>query len=147
MGRIVVGTDGSDSAVHALQWALAEAERRGDEVHVIHAWQYPTTVVTMEGMIPPSVHVDFAKEAHDILDLAIENALAGAESRVPITREAKRAPAAMALIDASAHADLLVVGSRGRGGLAGLVLGSVGQQCATHAKCPVVILPLSAQAA
>ena len=141
MGRIVVGVDGSHDARRALEWAIEEAKIRNDEVHVIYAWQFPQAMVTMEGMVPPSVNLDFRKEAEQTLDLAITEALSGADAPVPMTKEAMRRPAAPALIAASEGADLLVVGSRGHGGFAGLLLGSVSQQCTHHARCPVVVIP------
>jgi len=66
--------------------------------------------------------------------------LGGADPGVPVERSVVEGPAAQVLLRAAAGADLLVLGSRGRGGFAGLLLGSVSQQCAHHAPCPLVIV-------
>lgn len=138
-GRIVVGVDGSERSVNALRWALDEAKRRDATVDVVHAWHYPYTGGVVPGM---SYAIDFEeveKAAREVLDRAIQHARPPRELHVePILVQSS---AARALLDTAIGADLLVVGSRGRGGFTGLLLGSVSQQCAHHAPCPVVIVP------
>jgi nucleotide-binding universal stress UspA family protein len=138
--RIVVGVDGSDGSVRALEWALAEARLRGVPLHIVHAWQYPA--------LPPyypdgqlMMSTEFETESHELVDRALKEALGGAELDVAIKSEPHMGTPVTSLLAAAEGAALLVVGSRGRGGFAGLVLGSVGQQCAQHAPCPVVIVP------
>jgi nucleotide-binding universal stress UspA family protein len=80
-----------------------------------------------------------------LLGAAIEHAHAESHDGAQVAAEVVEAPAAEALITASTGADMLVVGSRGHGGFAGLLLGSVSQDCARHARCPVVIVPARAQ--
>jgi nucleotide-binding universal stress UspA family protein len=140
MERIVVGVDGSDGSVAALRWALAEAEIRGAEVEVVHAWQVPVPALMYDGMVPPPADIDFAAEAEEIVVRCIKAATGGADPLVPVHTRVPSGPSAASLVAASEGAGLLVVGSRGHGGFAGLLLGSVSQQCAHHAHCPVVIV-------
>jgi nucleotide-binding universal stress UspA family protein len=146
MGRIVVGVDGSEASVSALRWAMRAAEMHHAaeqhpwEVLVVHAWQVPMPAMMMaEGLLPPP-NIDFKHEAGEVVARLLKEATDGAEPSVPVRVETPNAPAAKALLDAAASADLLVVGSRGHGGFSGLLLGSVSQQCAHHATCPVVIV-------
>lgn len=141
MNRIVVGVDGSDQAITALEWALDEGRLRGAEVAVVHAFYlFPdlseTAVLTEEP--------DMFLRAEELLRKTVEPALA-TRPGVHMTTRALQGPPARTLLDAAAGADLLVVGSRGRGGFAGLLLGSVSQQCVHHAPCPVVVVPSSGQ--
>lgn len=140
MGTIVVGVDGSEHGQRALEWAISEARIRGDGLTALHAWTYPTPVGPFEAIVPASIDVDFAKEAEELLVRAVKDATGGADD-APIRLEVVQMSAAQALIRASGEADLLVIGSRGLGGFKGLLLGSVGHQCAQHAQCPVVIVP------
>jgi nucleotide-binding universal stress UspA family protein len=140
MGTIVVGVDGSYGSRRALEWAIDEARRRSDELIAVHAWSLPIVVGTFEAVIPVAENVDFQKEAEGYLERTVKE-VAGGDPDVPIRLEATQRPAASALVHASRDAELLVVGSRGFGGFRGLLLGSVGQQCAQHSHCPVVIVP------
>ena len=139
MGRIVVGVDGSAESKEALRWALAEARLRGGTVHALHAWLMP---VAFAGGAPPfalaEAHEELEQDARRLLDDTLAE-VAGDDPGVPLQREVVEGPAAQRLLRAAAG-DLLVVGSRGRGGFAGLLLGSVSQQCAHHAPCPIVIV-------
>lgn len=142
-GRIVVGVDGSDSSIGALRWAFEEAARRGSDLDVVHAWSHPF-LGEMGVMVPNPVDATvMADHARAVIDRCITSAgppPAGVHCE-PIVVEGD--DAAM-LLEAAVGADLLVVGSRGRGGFASLLLGSVSQQCALHASCPVVIVPQTA---
>lgn len=136
-GRLVVGVDGSDHAARALRWAIDEARLRGAWVEAVHAWDYP--VVSVTGFPVPDVDLEAIEQsARATLDHAVDQNTA---PDVEIRRSVVAGPAPTALLEAATDADLLVVGSRGRGGFAGLLLGSVSQQCAQHARCPVVIVP------
>lgn len=137
MRGIIVGVDGSDGAKRALAWAVAEARLRRVEVHAVYAWSYP--YFGAAPLVPALVDVEaLTAEAKAMLD--------GAVAAVPAEDVAMHAhlyegPAARCLLEAGQDAELIVVGSRGRGGFAGLVLGSVSQQVAGHAPCPVVVVP------
>lgn len=139
--RIVVGVDGSDGAARALTWALEEAAHRGARVDVVWAWHVPWLTNVAEVGTTINDADWFEQVARKGLDHAVDAALATSGSEVTVDRILAQGDASRALLDVAAGADLLVVGSRGRGGFAGLLLGSVSQQCATHASCPVVIVP------
>jgi nucleotide-binding universal stress UspA family protein len=142
MQRIVVGVDGSENSRVALDWALAEAQLRHASVDVVNAWQ-PVFIVGFGGMPGgAAVQEDAAheEEAHRVLD-EMTAGTHPTDPAVTIDKVAVRGLSASALLEAAKGADLLVVGSRGRGGFAGLLLGSVSQQVAQHAECPVVIVP------
>ena len=141
-GIVVVGTDGSAGAEHAVGWALEEARAHGDAVLLVHAWQYPAVAVTTYAGEPLPVfgHDDLERLAAEALTKA-ENAARKREPGVRVDTRLVEAHPVEALLDASRGARLLVVGSRGLGGFKELLLGSVSTACARHARCPVVIVP------
>jgi nucleotide-binding universal stress UspA family protein len=140
MARIVVGIDGSDHSKRALDWALAEARLRSADLDVVYAWMLPV-YATGYGFAPGALidPVAMAAGATSQLDRTVDEVVGDAKD-VTIERKAVEGMAAQVLVDEAEGADLLVVGSRGHGGFAGLLLGSVSQQCAQHASCPVVII-------
>jgi nucleotide-binding universal stress UspA family protein len=140
MKTIVVGVDGSEQSRRALRFAAAEAELRGTDLHVIHAWQYPTPIATFEGVIPASLNIDFGVEAEHATETIVKETLGDQDLEIAVRTSTVRGPAAHALVEASGDADLVVVGSRGHGRFTGLLLGSVSQQVAQHSACPVVIV-------
>jgi nucleotide-binding universal stress UspA family protein len=138
--RIVVGVDGSGSSASALRWAIRQAGLTGATVEVATAWHYPDLAASgmAVGAVEPTY--DFFREnAEKIAADAISSALDPA-SDVPARARVAQGHAAQVLIDASAGASLLVVGSRGHGGFTEALLGSVGQHCVQHAHCPVVVV-------
>jgi nucleotide-binding universal stress UspA family protein len=150
-GVVVVGVDGSAGARDALRWAVAEARFRQTRLRVVHAWTfgYPGAIGGAYGYpyvggaidtLPGEGFNDLQQAAADLVDQAVTDVVAGVEG-LEIEREAVEGGAAQVLVNAVSESDLLVVGSRGHGGVAGLMLGSVSQQCAHHASCPVVIVP------
>lgn len=127
---IVVGVDGSAGAMRALEWAAREARRSGAALEV-HTAYGPGYVLVSPHLVQES------------MKLVLDEAVARAEEVAPGVRAfgvAHEGSAVGALVAASKHADLLVVGSRGRGGFAELLLGSVSHHCVMHACCPVVIV-------
>src|ERR1044072_2179613 len=142
MSVIVVGVDHSNGARAALRFALKEARLRQATLRVVHAWQFGYVGATgLEGALPAmgGELEDFRRGAAAALDETLRDG--GAETRgVAIERRVDQGTAAVVLVEESRGADLLGVGSRGAGGFAQLLLGSVSQQCAQHAFCPVVIV-------
>ena len=136
---IVVGVDGSSESELALGWALDEARLRKTKILAVYAWVTPAS--TGWGYLPPEMFDTkaLAQGARESLDNEIRKVV-GEDAGVEIEAVAREGAAGEVLVDAAAGAELLVVGSRGHGGFTGLLLGSVGQQCAHHATCPVVIL-------
>ena len=152
---MVVGVDGSAGSYEALRWALAEARLRKAPLRILHAWIYLHALVPAlvgypytRDSIEPAV-ADAAAAAQQAAEAIFEQALLelGAVDDVEVERVIVQGSPAQALIDAVSERDLLVVGSRGHGGFAGLLLGSVSQQCAQHARCPVVIVRAAKAAA
>jgi len=139
MERIVVGIDGSPAAQEALEWAIEEARHRDAAVEVVYAWHEPFLVgYDYLGELEAG---GFATEAEGIIDAAI-----AAVDTTGVTVEHKVMPGrpSQVLVEEAKGAALLVVGSRGRGGFSGLLLGSVSQQASHHSPCPVVIIPTAA---
>jgi nucleotide-binding universal stress UspA family protein len=140
-GRIVVGIDGSVSAADALRWAVEQAKLTGATVEAVYAWD-PGTLVSLA--VPPLIDWKPLREAARRRPAEIVRDAVGTDPGVRIVTKTVRGNPAEVLVDRSAHADLLVVGSRGLGGLKGMLLGSVGHHCAAHSHCPVVIVHATA---
>ena len=137
---IVVGHDGSASADRALVWAVEEARLRGCPVHVVRAWSIthaPRPADVPSGIVPP---IDAYEEAVRAELAADVRGAVGADAGVPLELHPVYARADEALVAASGRAELLVVGSRGRGGVTGLLLGSTSEHVVRHADCAVVVL-------
>jgi nucleotide-binding universal stress UspA family protein len=142
MGTIVVGVDGSDRSREALRWAVEEAKLRGDKVLAVHAWEPPVVPAAdiPPTPAPPLYLPELIAQVQERAEALVEHVTAEfANDGVDVEPTAIEGAAAAVLVEVAEDADLVVVGSRGRGGLAGLLLGSVSQQVAQHARCPVVI--------
>jgi nucleotide-binding universal stress UspA family protein len=142
MGVIIVGVDRSAGAEEALRFAFEEAQLRRATLRAIHAWQFGYIgAPSLEGAVPVlGAGLDEHRSAAGaVLDAMVREAIPDAGD-VEIERRVVEGAAAAVLVEESRGADLLVVGSRGHGGFAQLLLGSVSQQCAHHAECPVVIV-------
>jgi nucleotide-binding universal stress UspA family protein len=140
VGAVVVGVDGSDSANAALHWALAEARLRMAPLRIVHTWR--SSYVGGSDGFTNTLGVDIGdlyRAAEELLEKVIGEVV-GEVNDVEIERKVVQGSAAEVLIGAVAAGDLLVVGSRGHGGFAGLLLGSVSQQCVHHAPCTVVVV-------
>jgi nucleotide-binding universal stress UspA family protein len=133
-GRVVVGVDGSESSKQALRWAARLAAADGSRIEAITAWDYPQAY---NSPVDPNWRPDL--DAQAILDGTLAEVFGDAPPAglVPIVRHG---PPRTVLIGASQGAELLVIGSRGHGGFAGLLLGSVSSACSEHAHCPVLVL-------
>jgi nucleotide-binding universal stress UspA family protein len=140
MARIVVGIDGSDESREALRWALEEARLRSADIVAVHAWEPPVTVAG-PGPAPGFDLVAVLPEVREAGDRLVRTVVEEVAGDSDVTVEAvtiEGAPASV-LAEAGRDADLLVVGSRGRGGFAALLLGSVSQKLAHHSPCPLLI--------
>ena len=138
MTEIVVGVDGSESSKHALEWAAEEARLRGAHLRVVHAW---FDVYVAGYFAAPAMYEQAAIEeaARETLDKAVASIPDGSPE-LSIEAVLVHAQPEAVLLKASQQADMVVVGSRGRGGVAGLLLGSVSQRVVQHAECPVVVV-------
>lgn len=132
---ILVGVDGSPSSLDALRKAAEFAKLLKTPLGVVTAWQYP---VGFAGAIPPPSWSPEA-DAEAIQKEALQAVFPDGPPEGTTTTIAA-GPAAGVLIDRSKDASMLVLGSRGRGGFVGMLLGSVSAACAEHAHCPVLIL-------
>ena len=136
---IVVGVDGSPGSRKALTWAAAEAADHGADLVVINVWEHTllppagTPTVSERNVPDPS-----QRTAEDLLQVIKEEL--GEQPPVLVQPHVKHGHPAKVLIEDSTNADLLVVGTRGHGGFAGLVLGSVSQHVAAYAQCPVTVV-------
>lgn len=139
--KIVVGIDGSPASLKAVLWAAHEAKLRNSEIEILHSWSMPFVVDPM-AMMPMMFPVEEMVTSANKIVAAATEIVAGIDPKIRVVTRVERGAASEHLIAAGKSADLLVVGSRGHGGFAGLLLGSVAQQVANHAPCPVVIVPV-----
>jgi nucleotide-binding universal stress UspA family protein len=135
--RVVAGVDGSETSARALRWALDDARARGGVVAAVHAWHVPFSMSLTAGARDQSA---FEQAAGRLLDQVVD-ATASEHRDVPVERVLVGGSPTDALLGAAGDAALVVVGGRGVGGFRGLLLGSVSQQLAHHAPCPVVVVP------
>lgn len=135
-GGIVVGVDGSASSLAALEWGAHQAELTGSALHAVTVWAWPTTYGYP---IPVATGFDPAADAAKVLDDAVAG-IRRAHPSIEIRTSVLEGSTAKALVESSRGAEILVVGSRGHGELAGMLLGSVSEHCAAHAHCPVLVV-------
>jgi nucleotide-binding universal stress UspA family protein len=135
---VIVGIDASQHAARAADWAAAEAVERGLPLHLIHALDFDPG----SALIGPGADgvTDPSHQFHARLLARVEYRLRAVHPDLAITATLMHEGAAGALVDVSREAELLVVGSRGRGGFAGLPLGSVSLRVAAHTHCPTVLV-------
>jgi nucleotide-binding universal stress UspA family protein len=133
-GVVAIAFDGSEGSLRALRWAAEEARIRGARLRVVRAWSYMDQPGTT---FDPKYCDDDARREIDEAVAALGDQAAGLEIEPVTVNDLPR----RGVLTGAGDADLLVVGSRGHGGVAGLMLGSVSQHVAHHARCPVVIVP------
>lgn len=140
VSRIVVGVDGSSSARKALKWAVAEADAWGAEITAVAAVPMASGAGAL-AWLPAAVDRDqVLADVRAGLDRAVAEAVEGYPG-VTVRRHALDGNAAQLMAEFSTAVDLIVVGSRGRGGFSGLLLGSTSQGVLSHAACPVMVVP------
>lgn len=132
---VVVGVDGSDASREALRTAARFAQLLGASLRAVTAWSQPVAVSAYAVSLMP----DLADAAGDSAREAV-HAVFGEDLPASLNIVVRQGNAAHVLITESEGAEMLVVGSRGHGGFAGLLLGSVSSECAEHAKCPVLVV-------
>jgi nucleotide-binding universal stress UspA family protein len=136
-GVVVVGVDGSEASKDALRWAMSYARMAGATLRVVTVWHFPASFGWGPVLAVPEM--DLEADARAALKETIE-AVATTGKPVTMQTEVLEGPPALMLLRAARDADLLVVGSRGHGAFAGMLLGSVSEHCAHHATCPVVVV-------
>ena len=146
--RIIVGVDGSEQSQAALDWALGQAELVGADLVLAHTWN-PDSYATpaMAGVVPDMIQAGALNdEAEELAQAWLDDLVAATAARTIASVSGVLASGSPAghILDLSAEATMVVVGSRGRGGLRSAVLGSTSQQIAHHAQCPVVVVRDSA---
>lgn len=140
--RIVVGVDGSPGSKTALRWAMNQARLTGATVQAVISWQDPAQYGTAYGWTAAAFEGDtFATTMAKVLDETVAEVSAQLPHPVTVLAQVVEGHPAESLLHAAAGAQLLVVGSRGHGTFAGIILGSVSQHCVQHAPCPVVVVP------
>jgi nucleotide-binding universal stress UspA family protein len=135
---VVVGVDGSETSVRAVDFAFDQADRLGAPLVAVHAWEPPPMMGPVPGWRPDEI--EELRMAEKVL---LSESLAGHSDRYPdveVRPVVLRGGPAHSVLVTAEDAQLLVVGSRGRGGFRGLLLGSVSQAVVHHATCPVAIV-------
>jgi nucleotide-binding universal stress UspA family protein len=135
-GRIVVGVDGSHSSASALAWAVRQAKFTGSGVDAVVTWAIPAAAAVAGGL-PETFNpaADAAGAANELV-----GPVRAANPDVDLRTVEVEGPAGPSLVDYAASAELLVIGSRGHGFVAGLLLSSVSEYCVSHAHCPVLVV-------
>src|SRR5215212_3163882 len=141
VARIVVGVDGSESSLQALRWAVAEAGRHAVELVAVTTWTAlpPPIVSPYVDVNKIGERADASSTAEQALKSALEDALKNSPP-VAVQMVATEGHPAKLLAEHSRHADLVAVGARGRGSVAGWLLGSVSQELLRHSSCPVAVV-------
>ena len=141
METIVVGVDGSDCGRAALEFAADEAALRGAQLRIVSIWHVPTTAYGggFALVVDGSAFESFRERTQGIVDEAVA-AVKQAQPAVECEGKAVEGQPAATLLEEGADASLIVVGNRGLGGFASLLVGSVSQQVVHHASCPVVVV-------
>ena len=137
--RIVVGVDGSEPSIRALRWAARQAEWSDAMLEVLTVWTFPEHPAPLGIAIHVPWPDELIAEATTRLDELVRSTLPGFDPQ-RVDSHVIRGSAVPVLLDAARAAELLVVGSRGRGTMADLLLGSVSERCVRHATCPVVVI-------
>jgi nucleotide-binding universal stress UspA family protein len=137
---VLVGVDGSASALAATRWAAREAVRRQAPLRLVYAFGWmPVHDADDPVQVVPKTHDELLRGAEDTLAAALAAAVGAAPGAVVTSEVVKGNPAAL-MVELSAEAQLVVVGHRGLGGFAELLLGSVGAALSAHSDCPVVVV-------
>jgi nucleotide-binding universal stress UspA family protein len=137
---VLVGVDGSAHSRAALAEAVAEAKRRGTALQVLISFEVPSAAWLAASGLPMLPNEQFAKEAQESAQAMVDEVVGDDRAAPVISIDATPWTPAHALVNRSRKVGLLVVGTRGRGGFRGMLLGSVSLQCVLHAHCPVMVV-------
>ena len=140
-GDVVVGVDGSQTSQRAVECAVAEAARRKTGRTAVHAWTLPwlRSTLSIRHEVVNVTRPAMQQEAAAVLSESLAE-IRQKHPAVPVVEQVVEERPAVALVEASHDAPMLVVGSRGRGGISGLLLGSVSQAVLHQAHCPVAVI-------
>jgi nucleotide-binding universal stress UspA family protein len=141
--NILVGVDGSEKSIRALEWASELAATLGAQIDVVIAWQTPFPVIELVSLGFDLDLTEFNERPYEIAELRIEKAIKhvfGKVNPAGVTRSISEGYPGLVLVEKSSEADLLVLGNRGHSPVVETLLGSVSQHCLAHAQCPVVII-------
>ena len=140
--HVVVGVDGSAGSSSALRWAMTYAAQVGGTVEAISTWQLPMGAGYAYEWVPGALDGDsYDTLAERVLADTVAEVTHSLGSTLVVDRRVAQGQPAEVLLQAARHAQMLVVGSRGHGALAGFIMGSTSQHCVQHAPCPVVVVP------
>ncbi len=146
MYTIVVGVDESEGSRKALEWATEQASARGGKLILVHAYQvlagYQPDPETSESGGTGETPVE--QETRKAAETFLKGLVTELPDNVEIETVVRKGRSSEVLLEHAEGADMIAVGSRGRGGFTGLLLGSVSQQVVQHAACPVVVVPKAA---
>ncbi|RMI12596.1 universal stress protein [Cellulomonas triticagri] len=141
--EVLVGVDGSAASMHALDWAAAEARTRRAPLHVVCSYTLPSfTAASLDGGYAALDDTAIQQGARAVLAEARQRV---GEGDVAVTTTVATGDAAAVLVEMSRDASLAVVGTRGKGGFADRLLGTVSSTLPAHAYCPTVVVPLRDQ--
>ncbi len=137
---VIVGVDGSAESVAALRWAANYQTATGGTVQAVLSWHFPAAAGPAPvGVAPKQISEEVRASMLENLTKAITEVY-GSQTPDKVESRVEYGHPAQVLVDASEHADLLVVGHRGHGAFTGMLIGSVSIHCVTHAHCPVVVV-------
>lgn len=140
--HVVVGVDGSSGSSTALRWAMTYAAQVGGTVEAIGTWQLPMGAGSAYEWIASESDGDsYAALTDKVLTDTVAEVTQSLGTALVVDTRTVQGQAAEVLLRAARDAQMLVVGSRGHGTMAGLILGSTSQRCVQHAPCPVVVVP------
>ncbi|MGP5318250.1 universal stress protein [Arthrobacter rhombi] len=132
---VVVGIDGSNDSKAALQWAVEYGKRFDLPVYAVAVWELPLAFGNMATY--PETGAQVEERTSKVLNEAVQEAVGPGSG---VLQRTERGHPAKTLVEISESAELLVLGTRGRGAFRGMLLGSVSQHCASHSKCPFVVI-------
>jgi nucleotide-binding universal stress UspA family protein len=141
---IVVGIDGSEGSKAALRWAITQAHLTGSPVQAVSAWQPLTQTGYLYDYFPTEIDDEtWAERARKVLEATVTDVRAEFDHPVEVQTLVQAGHPALVLPEVARGAEMLVLGTRGHGAFAGMLLGSVSRHCVQHPTGPVVVIPQS----